>query len=173
MNHPADPPLPDHCGPTDVDRAGTDTGGARDGGLATVWAAAVVAVLMVLLVGGLHLGAAILARHRAESAADLAALAGAQHSAEGERVACGSATAVADADGSSMVRCRQVGWDVLVDVQVPVPVPILGAETATARARAGPAAEPVDDADVPPGPAVAVSTSTDPPVARSIRRTQQ
>ena len=56
--------------------ATTTTGAAdtetSDSGLATVWAAAAVAVLTTVLVACLHLGAAFLARHRAESAADLA-----------------------------------------------------------------------------------------------------
>ena len=54
-----------------------------DPGYATVFAAAAVGVLVLLLGLGLQVGAAVLARHRAETAADLAALAGAREAVAG------------------------------------------------------------------------------------------
>jgi hypothetical protein len=46
-----------------------------DRGVATVWAAGAIAVLVSMAVFGLHLGEAMVVRHHVESAADLAALA--------------------------------------------------------------------------------------------------
>jgi hypothetical protein len=74
-------------------RAGDDRAG-DDRGVATVWAAGVIAVLMSLTLFGLHLGGAMLARHHAESAADLAALAAAGSVIAGERQACSRARVV-------------------------------------------------------------------------------
>jgi len=48
--------------------------------VATVWAAAAIAVLVSMAVFGLHLGEAVIVRHQAESAADLAALVGPRRS---------------------------------------------------------------------------------------------
>jgi secretion/DNA translocation related TadE-like protein len=113
---------------------------SHDGGSATVWAAAGVAVIITVFVVGLHLGAAVIARHRAESAADLAALAAAGLAVEGQEAACRRAGEVAAAMGGTVASCRLVGWDALVEARVPVAVtaPGLGIDTAAGRARAGP-----------------------------------
>lgn len=50
---------------------------ADDRGVATVWTASIVAVLVAVAVFVFWTGAAITTRHRAEAAADLAALAAA------------------------------------------------------------------------------------------------
>ena len=113
-----------------------------DGGLATVWAAVAVGMLMVALLVGLHVGSAVVARHRAESAADLAALAGAGDAVLGRTAACDRAGRIAAAAGAELSACALDGWDVLVEVRVPVPLrlgPATGSSSdATARARAGP-----------------------------------
>jgi secretion/DNA translocation related TadE-like protein len=111
---------------------------SSDNGVATVWAAAAVAVLTTVLAACLHLGAALLARHRAESAADLAALAAAREAARGETAACRRAAPIAAAAEAVMVRCRLVGWSALVEVRVPVPIPLPGLDTASGQAMAGP-----------------------------------
>jgi secretion/DNA translocation related TadE-like protein len=111
---------------------------SADDGVATVWAAAAMAVLTSVLAICLHLGSAVLARHRAESAADLAALAGAREAVRGEATACRRAAAIAAAAGGGVVRCRLVGWSVLVEVRVPVPFALPGLDTATGQAMAGP-----------------------------------
>ncbi|HEV7450955.1 MAG TPA: Rv3654c family TadE-like protein [Pseudonocardiaceae bacterium] len=111
-----------------------------DRGVATVWSAGAIAVLMSLAVFGLYLGEAMVVRHQAESAADLAALAGAGTVVAGERYACTQARRVTDRMRVQLVSCRTRGWDVLVDVAAR-PVGWLGAlGAATGRARAGPAA---------------------------------
>jgi secretion/DNA translocation related TadE-like protein len=98
--------------------------------------------VLVLLVGvavSLRAGA-VLARHRAESAADLAALAAAARI--GYDV-CAPADPIARANGAGLVRCRaEVAPDgrsgtVDVAVSVAVHVPGVGIRRATATARAG------------------------------------
>ncbi len=59
-----------------------------DGGSATVWAAALTAVLLIIGAAGIDLVSAVRARHVAGAAADLAALAAAGRSSEGEDRAC-------------------------------------------------------------------------------------
>lgn len=94
---------------------------------------------VILLVGAALLVAVglVTARHAAQSAADLAALAGARGHAEG-RDGCRSAAAVATADGARLIRCAVSGGVVSVRVEVDGPrwlgqIAALGAE-----ARAGP-----------------------------------
>lgn len=113
-------------------------GESCDAGIATVWAAAGIAVVMTAVLLGLQLGTAVAARHRAEAAADLAALAAAGHSVHGAEAACRRADEIAAAMGGEITACELAGWDVLVEVQVPVPVALPGTSRATGRARAGP-----------------------------------
>jgi secretion/DNA translocation related TadE-like protein len=118
------------------------TGGFRrpphDRGSATVWAVAGVAVIMTVFLVGLHLGSAVIARHRAEAAADLAALAAAGVAVEGAEASCDRAGEVAAAMGGTITSCRLVGWDALVEVRVPTEVALPGIDGAAGRARAGP-----------------------------------
>ncbi|GEL18251.1 Rv3654c family TadE-like protein [Pseudonocardia asaccharolytica] len=112
---------------------------ATDAGVATVWAAlAVVAILGVVLVG-LDLGAAVAARHRAEAAADLAALAAAGEGAHGQRPACERARHIAEMTGGRLRRCVLLGWEAQVEVTVSRRLGLLGPTEAHGRARAGPA----------------------------------
>lgn len=86
--------------------------------------------------------AAVLARHRAESAADFAALAAAGRIGVGGD-GCIAAAAFAAANGAALVRCRSNiapdGRTGTVDVAVSLSVvlPVLGAQRVTATARAG------------------------------------
>lgn len=110
----------------------------HDRGSATVWAAVGVAMIMTVFVVGLHLAAAVITRHRAEAAADLAALAAAGLAVEGAEAACRRAGEVAAAMGGTVTSCRLVGWDALVEVRIPVVGTVPGIDTAAGRARAGP-----------------------------------
>ncbi len=109
----------------------------------TVLAAAVVGVVITVAVAALWLVSATLATHRARSAADLAALAGAV-AAQGSASAtapCRSAREVAAANGATVLACS-VRADLVVSVRVSVPlgVAIPGVPgRADAAARAGPA----------------------------------
>lgn len=109
-------------------------------GFATVAGAAVVAALAVILVGVLYVGAAVLARHRAQTAADLGALAAASAHVSGRDDACTVAREwVSAQDGSpSVADCVIDGQDVIVHITVRVRLGGLGVRVATAAARAGP-----------------------------------
>jgi secretion/DNA translocation related TadE-like protein len=112
---------------------------ARDErGAATVL---VLAFLGLLLFVGAALGVvgALVRAHRsAQSAADLAALAGASALARGED-ACADAAAVAEANDSTLVSCVPDGFEVRVAVEVSGPRWLGQTSNLTADARAGPA----------------------------------
>jgi len=95
-------------------------------------------VLAVVGAAAVLTGAAVVARHRATAAADLAALAGAVRAVQGAD-ACGSAGQLAAATTAELTTC-QVTPEAVVEVTVSVPVRLgrLGIFSATARARAGP-----------------------------------
>lgn len=113
-------------------------GPADDRGSATVIAATAVGVLLLLLVLGLALAAAVLARHRAEHAADFAALAAASEAVRGRDVACARAGDVAAVNGARLESCSWSGW--AVDVRVVVFCGCLPnvSGTVVGGARAGP-----------------------------------
>ncbi|MGW1586244.1 Rv3654c family TadE-like protein [Streptomyces sp. NPDC002386] len=85
--------------------------GARssDRGSATVWSVGVITVLCVVFGAVLALGQAVVVRHRAAGGADLAALAAADHWAEGTAGACARAERVATAQGVRLARCVIAG----------------------------------------------------------------
>lgn len=114
-----------------------------DAGFATIAAALVIAGLAVLLVAVLYLGAAVLARHRAQHAADLGALAAAVDAVSGADDPCARARELTTRqDGAPRVtRCARDGQDVLVAVVVRVRLGHWGVREATAQARAGPAGQ--------------------------------
>jgi secretion/DNA translocation related TadE-like protein len=92
-----------------------------------------VAVLLIITAGATYLGSVVVARHRAQAAADLAALAGAAALPSGAAAACARAAAVAHQMRVD-VRCAVDGLDVLVTAEVGVAF----AGVARAAARAGP-----------------------------------
>ena len=98
-----------------------------------------MAVLLAVTVGGLYVGAAVIARHRVQAAADLAALAAAGQLAGGQDAACAKASAVAQAMRTAVTGCTVDELDVTVTVDVPVAFGRIGMGTARAAARAGPA----------------------------------
>jgi secretion/DNA translocation related TadE-like protein len=97
-----------------------------------------MAVLMAFTIGGVCVGAAVIARHKAQSAADLAALAAAVRLVDGSVAACAQASVVAVAMGTSVARCTVEDLDVAVTVEVPVSFGRTGFGLARASARAGP-----------------------------------
>ena len=120
-------------------------------GAGTVFAAFALLALLLLAAGGVEVGGAVAARHRAQSAADLAALAGAARLVAGESAAGGSesggdACAVAGdyagRNGASVLGCEIEGADVVVRVGVEMPLGLplgpVGLGPAVAAARAGP-----------------------------------
>ncbi|SDN33485.1 helicase/secretion neighborhood TadE-like protein [Allokutzneria albata] len=92
--------------------------------------------VLVLLIG---LGSALIHRHRAEAAADLAALAAAGQAASGVAASCRAAERVAARMGVAITSCRLDGWDALVEVRARANGPLPFVVPVVARARAGPA----------------------------------
>ncbi len=110
----------------------------NDRGSVTVWILS-AGLVIVLVAAGLAMGGgAVVARHRAQAAADLAALAGAMRTWEGETAACERAANLSSRNDATLLACRLDGLDVIVTVAVVLELPAtLGA--ARASARAGPA----------------------------------
>ena len=100
----------------------------------------IVALLSLLLLVGAALGvvAAMVWAHRtAQSAADLAALAGAAGLQQGEG-ACAAASRIAGANDARVASCVVEGEVVVVGVKVPGPRWLGQGADLSARARAGP-----------------------------------
>ena len=111
--------------------------GGNDRGVATLFMCMGAALVLAVTALAIHLGAAVLARQRAETAADLAALAGAALVLQGPDAVCAGVVRVAGANGAVVDSCVVQGTDVLVSVAARVQAgPISG--TVAARARAGP-----------------------------------
>lgn len=121
-------------------RAGAVTAPHRhERGSASVWLLAVGLVLLAAALAGVTIGAAHLARHQAQSAADLGALAGAARALAGADVACGRAEEIVSANRARLTSCALEGLELTITVEVdPAPV-VPGDRPATATARAGPA----------------------------------
>ncbi|MGX9675023.1 Rv3654c family TadE-like protein [Mycobacterium sp. HM-7] len=103
-----------------------------------MFAVALIVVLIGLVTGAAAVGAAVIGRHRAQSAADLAALAAAGALADGPGESCSRAAAVAEAMGSRVGHCSVQRLDVVVDVEVTVRFGRWHLGEAHGRARAGP-----------------------------------
>ncbi|MFF2849728.1 Rv3654c family TadE-like protein [Streptomyces sp. NPDC058001] len=121
-------------------------GGPRDRGSATVWAVVATAALGLVFGAFLAMGQAVVARHEAGGAADLAALAAADHWLQGSADACAQAARVAEAQGARLVRCAVDG--AISEVTAAAG---LGPFRAEVRSRAGPAG-PVSATLPGPGP---------------------
>ena len=111
-----------------------------DTGVATVMAALLIAALVMITLGGMRLGAAEVARHRAQAAADLAALAAAGQLPLGSDAACQQADRLAAIMRATVRDCHVEQLDVVVSVMVRT-AGWIGVE-ARAASRAGPAARP-------------------------------
>jgi secretion/DNA translocation related TadE-like protein len=103
-----------------------------------VLAAAMLAVLLCSTGAAAYLGSVVVARHRAQAAADLAALAAAARLPSGAEAACAQASTVARAMRVDDIGCRVDDLDVVVTVEVAV----VFTGVAHAAARAGPANAP-------------------------------
>jgi secretion/DNA translocation related TadE-like protein len=97
-----------------------------------------IAVLLAITIGGVYVGSAVIARHRAQAAADLAALAAAVHLADGANAACAQASALAHAMRTAVTECAVEDLDIVVTIEVPVSFGRIGVGPARAKARAGP-----------------------------------
>ena len=114
----------------------------RDGGSASIWLLACCALLLAVAFAGTVRAAAVVARHRAESAADLAALAAAGQIGVSDAI-CATAARIAAANEASVRRCRPVlasggrSGTVTVWLAMHVQLPVVGSREVVASARAG------------------------------------
>ncbi|KFI65316.1 Rv3654c family TadE-like protein [Bifidobacterium cuniculi] len=107
-----------------------------DEGSATMAGAGLVAAAALLL-SALAMGGALVVRQaQAQSAADLAALAGAQALWESSSAPCAVAVTVGEANGTNVDSCEVDGDDVQVLVRMDTGVPMV--PTVAKHARAGP-----------------------------------
>ncbi len=93
-----------------------------------------IAALVALALLGVQLGSAVVARHRAQAAADLAALAAAVWLPRGVEVACRQAAGVSSAMSAVATGCAVEELDVVVTVDVATGRLLGGPARATARA---------------------------------------
>ncbi|MEV7022377.1 Rv3654c family TadE-like protein [Kitasatospora sp. NPDC093558] len=117
-------------------------GGSVDAGSATVWLVAFAMLGCSVFAATMAVGAVVVARHRAEAAADLAALASADRLLLDPDGGCGRAVGIVAAQGAGLVSCVVDRDEDAVEVVAEVPVaglPVrLPVGPARARARAGP-----------------------------------
>ncbi len=113
---------------------------SRERGSGSVYVLGLIAIVVLLGMTGVSLGAGLVARHRAAAAADLSALSAAAHVLERGGAACETAAHVASAQGARLTSCRLAGAIASVTVQVSLPGPLSRLGPATGQARAGPTA---------------------------------
>lgn len=117
-------------------------GRVRDRGSASIWVLAACGLLLLIGTAGVLRSEAVLARHRAESAADLAALAAAGQIGISTDV-CAAARTTAAANGATLDSCGpELAVDgrsgtVRVRVRLLAHLPVAGVRTVRASARAG------------------------------------
>jgi secretion/DNA translocation related TadE-like protein len=111
----------------------------HEDGAGTVLAVAMMGLLVTVTVATSGVVGVVAAHRRAQSAADLAALAGASALQDGGDP-CRQAGAVAQRNGAELRRCRVDDWDVSVTVVNRVRLPG-GSMDLEARGRAGPVPE--------------------------------
>jgi secretion/DNA translocation related TadE-like protein len=116
------------------------TRGDRGSGTVLVLGLASVLTLVAMLL--VALASVGVARHRAASAADLAALAAADRSLSGEAAACAAAARAAAAVAAELGTCRLLGDVAEVEALVRPPGPLGALGEARSRARAGPGERP-------------------------------
>jgi len=105
-----------------------------ESGGATVFACFALTGLVAVTAVLVQVGGAVAARHRAQGAADLAALAAAQALTGGDESACAAATSLARRMQAEVSECTVDGWDVVVSTAVAGPMLVSGPARAVARA---------------------------------------
>ncbi len=119
-------------------RGGQERRWQHDSGSATIWATALCSLLALAFLAAAAVSQAVIARHRASAAADLAALAAVGRAAEGSATACAAAAQVAAAARARVAACVIRADSVVVRVETYLAMPLIPAGPATAAARAGP-----------------------------------
>ena len=115
----------------------------RERGSATIWTIALMTAVWAVAMVVVQVGVARVARHRAQSAADLGALGAARVALAVPDEACHRAEVITVANGAALRSCSLSGGVAEVAVTVRFVVPLLGSAMATASASAGPVAATV------------------------------
>ncbi|UBU13811.1 Rv3654c family TadE-like protein [Nonomuraea gerenzanensis] len=117
---------------------------AKDRGSATLWGVALMGLLMAVAIALATVGSVRVAHHRANSAADLSALAAAKLALSDPEGACAKAAELAAENGVELVNCHIT--DDIADIwtALPISLPLLGRRTVQGRSRAGPTASTFD-----------------------------
>lgn len=126
-------------------RAATLSAADTDIGSAALWMVAICLLVWASAGAVVLAGVAMSARHRAATAADFAALAGAAAAARARdepaaaaRLGCAAADSIANANGATLRECTFAGAVIAVTTTVSLPgLGYLGLGSVTARARAG------------------------------------
>ena len=114
----------------------------RDRGSASIWVLACCGLVAVIAYASVLRTSAVLARHRVETAADLAALAAAGRIGVGTDV-CGAAADIAAMNGARVIECVPTlaadgrSGEVSVRLAMVVRLAVVGTRTVVASARAG------------------------------------
>jgi secretion/DNA translocation related TadE-like protein len=113
-----------------------------DGGSASIWVLSCCVLLMAVAGVATVRGVAVLSRHRAESSADLAALAAAGQIGVSDH-ACAAAERIAERNGARLRSCHLTlapggrSGTVVVSVMLAAQLPVVGRHQVVATARAG------------------------------------
>ncbi|WP_371781425.1 Rv3654c family TadE-like protein [Streptosporangium subroseum] len=120
-------------------RAETGNGADTERGSATIWMVGLMALTFAVAAAVTFAGMARVARHRAQSAADLSALAAARLAFADPNRGCAEASSLAVGNGAKVTRCS-IDGDGIADIQVALRLllPVAGGVTVMAGARAGP-----------------------------------
>ncbi|MFQ6327597.1 Rv3654c family TadE-like protein [Nocardia sp. CWNU-33] len=110
---------------------------AEQGGATVLACLALVGLIGATLLVG-QVGVVVVSRHRAQAAADLAALAAAGALEQGAEAGCAQALEIARRMRVRIHECEVTHWDVTVTVVRNVPIGLYGNWTVRAVARAGP-----------------------------------
>ncbi|WP_328332769.1 flp pilus-assembly TadE/G-like family protein [Kribbella sp. NBC_00382] len=114
-------------------------------GSATLLSLGIAAVLLAACAMGVLWAAVSVGHHRADAAADLAALSAAQAQQSNPYTACATAGRIVDAQGASLKYCQAEGDTITVAVAVRLHLGAFGTPMLTGEARAG----PIEGADWP------------------------
>lgn len=128
-----------------------------DRGSATIVGCFLMAALVVVTATLVHIGSAVASRHRAQAAADLAALAVAVALDRGSGRACEQAERIATRMRVRVRECSVDGWDAVVEVAAEVTSALPAKGEAVAIARAGPAGQGSSASAVRTAPSSAIA----------------
>jgi secretion/DNA translocation related TadE-like protein len=98
-------------------RERASAGRSNDRGSASLWLLGVGLAVLAFAGAVAAAGSVLVAKHRAQTAADLGALAGAARAGEGDAAACSRAGQIVTDNGARLMECRLDGLDVVIGVE--------------------------------------------------------